>query len=186
MSRRTRSKTWGKAAHANERARLARQIAAGRFVDSRDLTDREGLKALAKEPAHGMKDAGDIQYERALRWFRSNWSALRVPPQGIVAKIGAQRNHLQDELAELNKVLAAKKAAKRRKVTPKKQAATDKAKGREARRKLNSTKKRQAVIAKMSNWERNQWAAAGYPADEAAFSRFAAAAIRRMGAREAA
>ncbi len=47
-------------------------------------------------------------------------------------------------------------------------------------------RRRQAIVAKMTNPERNAWAKAGYPADEAAFSRFAAAAIRRMGERAAA
>jgi hypothetical protein len=46
--------------------------------------------------------------------------------------------------------------------------------------------KRQAIVAAMSNRERNAWARAGYPADEAAFGRFAAKAVERMGRRMAA
>jgi hypothetical protein len=170
-------------AHADERARLARHTAAGTLTAANGLVTADSLQALAKVPAHGMKAIADIQFERALRWFRSNWSALKVPPQGIVVKIGAQRDHLQDELAELNRGLAAKKAAKRRKVKPNKRVMSDKAKDREARRKLNGTKKRQDIVAAMSNRERNAWARAGYPADEAAFGRFAAKAVERMGGR---
>ena len=38
----------------------------------------------------------------------------------------------------------------------------------------------QAIVNKMTNWERNQWARAGYPKKGKAFKAFAAAAIRRL------
>lgn len=186
MSRWSPSKTWEKATHAGERARLARQIAAGCFVDSHALTDRDGMKALAAElgarPVPDRNAREDIEYNRAFRWLLHNAEAKPTPP-GHIGKLFLKphvTNFLGLEIRALDDARKARRLMKRRSVKAKPAAESPEAKARAERRKLNGTKRRQDIIAKMSNWERNRWARAGYPAGDRFELIFGAAAIRRL------
>lgn len=44
---------------------------------------------------------------------------------------------------------------------------------------------RQVVINKMTNWERNQWAKAGYPVEPEEFTKYARAAMHRLNPEQA-
>jgi hypothetical protein len=171
--RRAFGKTWEAAKGARQRARLARQGAA--YQGSAPRAAAPEIKALS-----------DHQFDRALRWFRSNWGALKRPPNHLSQKMLAQREHLQDEIKALEDAIKAVRARRRKKPAKKKPRQSAAGLARAERQKLNGTAKRQAVIAKMTGHERNRWARAGYPADEKTFSAFAAAAIERMSERKAA
>lgn len=128
-----------------------------------------------------LKSIDDHQFDRAQRWFRANYGeGLLTPPGHIVDKFRSQEAHLKDEIADMRKAEEARFSNRRPRKRKAKAQQTAEEKAREERRKLNGTPKRQRIINKMSNHQRNAWAKAGYPADKATFNRFAASALRRL------
>jgi hypothetical protein len=176
MSHGSTHKTWDDAAHARQRARLRRQGTA--------------LLTGARKGAapNEIKIGTDVQHGRIVRWFRSNWHELRIPPQHILAGLQKLSTYLPDETAALNKVIGARAEARQARL--KKRAAARAARPKvdhaaiEKARKVNRTPARQAIVHAMTNNERNFWARAGYPADKATFEKLAASAIERLAERK--